>query len=748
MAATIDIVAKFSDQASAGVQALTQTVTASQQQMTRMGEAAGTAGRAGVQDLLNQIGSLRTRLGELSGATKAPEDALGSLVGTIGRLGGSIAGMIPTISIWAAAITAAVVVFREAITALAEWSVATEKTTVNLKALGVTEEEGKRLVKEWGDGHKRAAEAAKDYASAVEYAAKAADERAVAEARASGNRVALIDAELQKKREAIEREKQDRIKAGEDRVLIEQGAHDKILAADLEAAGKRQKALDDLKKAQTEAAQARVAAATKASGNILEVIRVELAETLAAIETEKAARLKAGDERAAVERIAADKRIAAETEVATKTAAAMKPHLDAAIKAAEERALAEAKASGDRLRVIAEETRQKLAAIEREKADRTKALGDSVLAEKIAADQRAAAYAEGAQKQREAVAQAEKAAADERAKAVRDAARAEAEAARQAEQARKALVQLDREALVAVRARSAAEAQAARDVVAAIATELAGKQALIQQEEQERLAALERLTLTEQQQAEARLQIQQTTLDKMVAAEIEAADKRRRAAEEATRGALDIFKELGAGFEDITKQLTISKAADEMNAKMAELKTAFDLGRISADQYARGIQGLQQFFQKTAEAAEAGASEIKEFGEIAKGTVSAVRDATGKAVEEITGEIISFAGIMTQEAKNRLAEVQRIQRIEAAEAKIRRAEFQQELVERERALGFRSVSQEEVRRREEATNVNVNVNAGRLAQGITVEQERQTQRRATGSSGMYWDPITRQYVYY
>jgi hypothetical protein len=658
MAATIDIVAKFSDQASAGVQALTQTVTASQQQMTRMGEAAGTAGRAGVQDLLDQISSLRTRLGELSGATKPSQDALGSLVGTIGTLGGAIAGMIPTITVWAAAITAAVVVFRQVITALAEWSVATEKTTVNLTALGVTEAEGARLAKQWGDQHKRAEEAAKDYASALAYAGKAADERAVAEARASGNVLALIDAELQKKREAIEREKQDRIKAGEDRVLVEQGAHDRIIAADLEAAGKRQKAFDALKQAQTEAAQARVAAETEASGNVLEVIRVELAEKLAAIDKEREARIKAGDERATVEQIAADKRIAAETQAATKLEAALKPHLDAATKAANERALAEAKASGNVLRVIKEETRQKLAAVETEKQARTKALGDSVLAEKIAADQRATIYTQ------------ERALTQEVAKSLQalpfGALPEEFELIRRSiEGATDAAIRhAEQEADLARRGAEGAQAVGRTWEETARIWKTSG-----------------------------------VSVNELGAAIVRAGEAGEAAGEKTARGwqrAATAAKEAGTTFTEIPKQ--VAKAGDD---------AVRVLGTVSGEMY----------------------------------------DTAGKVVKQLTGDVVSFMGIMTQEAKTRLAELARIQRIEAAEAKIRHAEFLKNLAERERALGWRSVSQEEIRRREETTNVNVNVNAGRLAQGITVEQERQTQRRAGGRSG-YTEPGTGRTIWY
>jgi hypothetical protein len=646
MAATIDIVAKFSDQASAGVQALTQTVTASQQQMTRMGEAAGTAGRAGVQDLLDQISSLRTRLGELPGATKPSQDALGSLVGTIGSLGGAIAGMIPTITVWAAAITAAVVVFRQVITALAEWSVATEKTTVNLKALGVTEEEGARLAKQWGDQHKRAEEAAKDYASAVEYAGKAADERAVAEAKASGNVLALIDAELQKKLDAIEREKQARIKAGEDRVLVEQGAHDRIVAADLEANAKRQKAFDALKQAQTAAAQARVAAETEASGNVLEVIRVELAEKLAAIEKEREARVKAGDERAAVERIAADKRIAAETQAATKMEAALKPHLEAATKAANERALAEAKASGDVLRVVKEETRQKLAAVETEKQARTKALGDSVLAEKIAADQRATIYAQ-----------------------------------------ERALTQ-----------------EVAKSIQALPFGALPEEFELIR-------GSIENATDAAQRFAEEQVEM-------------------------AARGA-DGAEALAQQWTDVAEIWKNSTAS--VNELGAAIVRAGEAGKAAGEKTARGSQKAAAATEQVGTTFTEIPKKVAQAGDEAvqiMGTVSdEIYDTAGKVVKKITGDIISFAGMMTAEANRRIQEMRNLQRLQAAEARIAHEEQMQQIREREIAAGLRPTVAARSPRvaptpTRDTTNVNVNVNAGKLSEGITIEQDRERARRA------------------
>jgi hypothetical protein len=270
MAATIDIIAKFTDQASPGIRDLTGTVS-------------GLRDRAApdISDLTDRLRDLRERARELGQAGQQAKGGLDGMVGTIGAISGTIGRLLPQITLLVAGIIGAVAAAKSAITALAEWSVKTEETTVNLKALGVTQKEGEALTKRWGDEHVRAADQAKRAAAEEREAAKQAEQaerarakavefladvqaaagqsardRAVAEAQASGDAVRAIEAELQRKREIIEEEKQARLagmeglkltaqEAADARVAIEQEALDKIVDAEREAARARTQAMQE-----------------------------------------------------------------------------------------------------------------------------------------------------------------------------------------------------------------------------------------------------------------------------------------------------------------------------------------------------------------------------------------------------------------------------------------------------------------------------------------------------------------------
>jgi methyl-accepting chemotaxis protein len=270
MAATIDIIAKFTDQASPGIRDLTGTVS-------------GLRDRAApdISDLTDRLRDMRERARELGDAGRQAKGGLDGMVGTIGAISGTIGRLLPQITLLVAGIIGAVAAAKSAITALAEWSVKTEETTVNLQALGVTQKEGEALTKRWGDEHVRAADQAKRAAAEEREAAKQAEQaerarakavefltdvqaaagqsardRAVAEAQASGDAVRAIEAELQRKREIIEEEKQARLagmeglkltvqEAADARVAIEQEALDKIVDAEREAAQARTQAMQE-----------------------------------------------------------------------------------------------------------------------------------------------------------------------------------------------------------------------------------------------------------------------------------------------------------------------------------------------------------------------------------------------------------------------------------------------------------------------------------------------------------------------
>jgi hypothetical protein len=298
MAATVDIIAKFTDDASSGVQAMGTTISTTATQASQ-----------DLSDLTTKMGELRTRADELTTATGpathstldfrnalssviliAPElirlykeagqetqtiaDATLKATTQFSALGG-VVSLIPGFQGVGLAISAFGPAIAAATAGLAEWSVATEKTTVDLKKLGVTEAEGAELIKKYGTAAKRAGDQAKDAAKeereAREAAAKAVREQekalreqekattfltkvereradaaadlAIAQARASQDAIKAAEAEFKKTKDRIEREKRERLdqlralkttveEESRARVEIEQRAADAILAAE------------------------------------------------------------------------------------------------------------------------------------------------------------------------------------------------------------------------------------------------------------------------------------------------------------------------------------------------------------------------------------------------------------------------------------------------------------------------------------------------------------------------------------
>jgi hypothetical protein len=346
MAATIDIVAKFQDEASVGVRGMADAITTASQQ------AAGD-----VSNLTEKVRELRERTDDLATGTApatqstldfssalssiiriAPEvirlykeagtetqtiaDATLKATTQMSALGGAVSLLGGPFKIAGEAISLFGPALAVGVSALAEWSVATEKTTVDLKKLGVTEEEATELTKKYGNAAKRAADQARDGAKAErearEDAAKAAREQekalreqektttfltkvereragaahdlAIAQARASGDAIKAAEAEFKKKKDLIEREKDERLdqlralkttveEESRARVEIEQRAADDILAAETKLTADRAreiKKVTETEKAELEKRMAEVRKKTKEIGDEFDRVNEEL----------------------------------------------------------------------------------------------------------------------------------------------------------------------------------------------------------------------------------------------------------------------------------------------------------------------------------------------------------------------------------------------------------------------------------------------------------------------------------------
>jgi methyl-accepting chemotaxis protein len=602
MAATVDIIAKFTDQASPGIRDLTGTVS-------------GLRDRAApdISDLTDRLRDLRERARELGQAGQQAKGGLDGMVGTIGAISGTIGRLLPQITLLVAGIIGAVAAAKSAITALAEWSVKTEETTVNLQALGVTQKEGEALTKRWGDEHVRAADQAKRAAAEEREAAKQAEQaerarakavefltdvqaaagqsardRAVAEAQASGDAVRAIEAELQRKREIIEEEKQARLAGMEGLKLTAQEAADARVAIE-------QEALDKIVDAEREAARARTQAMQENRATVKGIL-----EGLGGDFKAVAQKLDFEDQRQKIRQQMEAIRVAIEQGTTTVPVV----QLQAAWTELNRR-LGEV---GQTTQQVSQQVKQTVAEFQ--------ALPVGALPEEFELIRRSIENATDA--------------------AIRH---------------------------------------------------------------------------TEQQ-----------------------ADLARRGAEHA--------QELGRGWEQVRDIWKNSgQSANELGAAIVR---AGEAGEAAGEKTARG-------WQKAATAAkEAGTTFTEIPKQVAKAGDDAVRilgtvsgemyDTAGKVVKQITGDVVSFAGIMTTEMKARLQEMQNLQRLQAAEARLAHEEQMQQIREREIAAGLRPTIAARSPRvaptpARDTTNVNVNVNAGRLSEGITIEQDRERARRAGTYTG-------------
>jgi len=183
--------------------------------------------------------------------------------------------------------------------------------------------------------------------------------------------------------------------------------------------------------------------------------------------------------------------------------------------------------------------------------------------------------------------------------------------------------------LTSLTATSTAAAQTRRDA------EVAASGSIVAAYENERdktlagiatTAAADRQRLTTmrldvQQAFDARVKIEQTALDRTVAAEITAARARKAAIESLTAASLSIFEKLGAGFEDIANTLRIQSVAIENAKALTSLTDALTLGVLTQEQYNRGAQGLKTSFDQLV---RAGGAVKKGTEDIAQAQTAAV----------------------------------------------------------------------------------------------------------------------------
>jgi hypothetical protein len=72
----------------------------------------------------------------------------------------------------------------------------------------------------------------------------------------------------------------------------------------------------------------------------------------------------------------------------------------------------------------------------------------------------------------------------------------------------------------------------------------------------------------------------------------ESAEKQKQALRSITAASADIFREMGAGFEQVTKKLDLSGAIDQTTDKVQILREAYKAGKIDQSQFADGVDAL------------------------------------------------------------------------------------------------------------------------------------------------------------
>ena len=130
-------------------------------------------------------------------------------------------------------------------------------------------------------------------------------------------------------------------------------------------------------------------------------------------------------------------------------------------------------------------------------------------------------------------------------------------------------------------------------------TELSQK-ALDEIRDAEGRAALDTILVAEKKKAslkrldDERVADEKKNRDEAVKKEQEAAEKQKTIIAGLKTASLDIFKGLGAGFEDVVKSLEVTQFVDKSKTAIDQLKQAMDLGLDTTGRYAAGVAALER----------------------------------------------------------------------------------------------------------------------------------------------------------
>jgi hypothetical protein len=161
--------------------------------------------------------------------------------------------------------------------------------------------------------------------------------------------------------------------------------------------------------------------------------------------------------------------------------------------------------------------------------------------------------------------------------------------------------------------RAQAEARATGDILASIELERRSKLAAIQD------------TINAARQGSADREIAETTaLDRIVLAEIEAAEKRKQATQGFISQALAAVRQLGPEFEDLREKLSIAQALEENNAALNAFQQIAEPLGLTTEDLAKAVEGLNDQAEDLARGITRTSRDIEEFGDEARDVTSDV----------------------------------------------------------------------------------------------------------------------------
>lgn len=144
----------------------------------------------------------------------------------------------------------------------------------------------------------------------------------------------------------------------------------------------------------------------------------------------------------------------------------------------------------------------------------------------------------------------------------------------------------------AAQERLVAEAAASGDSLKIIEAELAAKRVAIATEARERIAKITELKLAGIEAAEARKSVDLAALDRLVAAEVKAAEDRTNAIRGYRDTAISILEGLGAQFAEVTEKLKLGRELERLPAQLKAIEAALAEAKRPASELGAATEAL------------------------------------------------------------------------------------------------------------------------------------------------------------